>query len=247
LAGIKSLNFDLMYGLPNQTIGDLAETLSTVTRLAPDRIAFFGYAHVPDLIPRQRRISSDDLPTAEGRFSQAAFGRGFLISAGWEAVGFDHFALPDDELAAAARAGELRRNFQGFTEDRARILLGLGASAISEFPDRILQKEKNAGRYRTAVAAGHLPIRRGIYRSEDDKRRAEIIRTLLCGGEADLSHLNDRQRITDSLLIFEERALVEREGWAVRIQPDAWAYSRVIASTIDIYRQPDARQFSSAI
>ena len=134
-AGVNSLNFDLMYGLPGQTMADLEATLDHTVRLGAERVALFGYAHVPHLIPRQKRIDAHDLPDQAQRFAMAAHGHELLLAAGYEPIGFDHFALPRDPLAVATREGRLHRNFQGFTDDGAPVLLGLGASAISMFPD----------------------------------------------------------------------------------------------------------------
>jgi len=121
----------------------------------------FGYAHVPHMIPRQRRIDGSDLPDQRGRFRMAAMGARQLIDAGYQAVGFDHFALPGDGLARAALSGTLRRNFQGFTDDPSSVLLGFGASAISELPGLMVQNEKNPGRYRMLIGADCLAGRRG--------------------------------------------------------------------------------------
>src|SRR5690606_27478718 len=127
---------------------DLADTLDRAAKLGANRIALFGYAHVPDLIPRQRQIDASNLPDQDERFAMAKLGFRQLSEAGYLPVGFDHFALPGDPLAQAALAGRLHRNFQGFTDDAAPVLIGLGASAISSFPDLVVQNEKNAGRYR---------------------------------------------------------------------------------------------------
>ncbi len=133
-AGVGSINFDLMYGLPGQTDHDLEDTLAGCLQLAPERFAVFGYAHVPQMLPRQRRIDAGALPDGAQRFAHAALANARLTSAGYDQIGFDHFARPSDAIAIAAKAGTLRRNFQGFTEDPADVLLGIGASAISSFP-----------------------------------------------------------------------------------------------------------------
>lgn len=132
-AGVTAINFDLMYGLPHQTLDDIASTIAQVLALAPDRIAMFGYAHMPRMLPRQRLIDDTALPGPEARFWQSALAHDLLVEADYAAIGFDHFALPEDSLAIAAREGRLRRNFQGFTDDPARTLIGLGPSAISQF------------------------------------------------------------------------------------------------------------------
>src|SRR5690606_41727364 len=146
--------FDLMYGLPGQNLMILEETLARTEALGADRVALFGYAHVPHLLPRQRRIDSTVLPNQAKRFAMAAFGHDWLTGMGLVPVGFDHFARSSDPLAEAALGGRLRRNFQGFTDDDAPFLIGLGASAISSFPRLLIQNEKNTGRYRTLLSRG---------------------------------------------------------------------------------------------
>jgi oxygen-independent coproporphyrinogen III oxidase len=245
-AGVTSLNFDLMYGLPGQTARDLGATLAAAVSMEPDRVALFGYAHVPHLIPRQRRIDSADLPDAETRFRQAEQGYLFLTEAGYRKVGFDHFALPHDPLAIAARLGTLRRNFQGFTDDRSDYLIGLGASAISSFPDRLLQNEKNAGRYRMLTSGGRLAATRGILRTPADMARARIIEALLCRGSADFTGVCVGDALT-RLQPFREAGLVACSAGRLFLQPGALPYARAIAACFDPYRQSDPRRFSSAV
>lgn len=245
-AGVASLNFDLMYGLPGLSIGDLERTLEATIALGPDRIALFGYAHVPHLVPRQRQICADHLPGALDRFNQAAFGHAFLTGAGYQSVGFDHFALPADPLAEAARAGRLKRNFQGFTDDASEILIGIGASAISVFPDRLVQNEKNAGRYRMRASSGLLSGVLGALRTNEDRLRGAVITGILCHGEADIAPF-DRADLSRRLAPFAARSLLSIEGTMLRLAPQALPYRRVIAAVFDGYRQPDDGRFSNAI
>jgi oxygen-independent coproporphyrinogen-3 oxidase len=245
-AGVNSLNFDLMYGLPRQGLDELEATLRAAIEMRPERIALFGYAHVPHLIPRQRRIDDTALPDARLRFDQAEVGRAILTSAGYQPIGFDHFAVPGDPLAVAALDGTLKRNFQGFTDDPADILIGLGASAISEFPGLLAQNDKNAGRYRIKTSAGLLSVDRGVARTVDDVRRGRAIEQLLCNGVADLSGLLDVWLI-DALQPFLDHRLATLEGAHLELSDNAWPYARATASLIDTYRQPSARCFSSAI
>jgi oxygen-independent coproporphyrinogen-3 oxidase len=244
-AGIRSINFDLMYGLPGQSRELLEATLASTLEMRPDRIALFGYAHVPHLIPRQKRIDASALPGPVERFDQAAIGFERLTAAGYEPVGFDHFALPPDALAGAARAGKLRRNFQGFTDDPAEILIGLGASAISQFPQLLVQNEKNAGRYRMLVSAGKLTGSRGISRGAEDRMRGRIVEHLLCRGAADAGALLTPGQLA-RLVPFEQRGLVSRAGTRIAIEPGGRPYARVIASLFDAFRD-NGRTFSSAI
>lgn len=245
-AGVRSLNFDLMYGLPRQGLTELETTLRAAVEMRPDRIALFGYAHVPHLIPRQRRIDSVALPDSESRFRQAELGHALLTAAGYRQVGFDHFALPHDALAVASGEGRLKRNFQGFTDDPAEVLLGLGASAISSFPHLIVQNDKNAGRYRIKTSAGILPAERGIVRHDGDRRRSRVIERLLCDGRANAAGLVDSKLIA-GLQPFIERGLARLDGTQLQLNADGWPYARVIASLFDAHRQPAARRFSNAI
>ena len=243
---VESINFDLMYGLPGQTDIDIETTITTCLELAPERLAVFGYAHVPEVLPRQRRIDATALPDGATRFAQAEFANDLLIMSGYQQVGFDHFALPHDSLAIAARAGALRRNFQGFTEDPADVLLGIGASAISAFPDRLLQNEKNSGRWGMSVDAGRFSVNRGVRRSDDDQRRAVAIESLLCRGEADLAAL-DADRLARRLGAFEARGLLSWKGSTLCTSNETTPYIRTVAAALDPYRQQLSRVFSNAI
>jgi oxygen-independent coproporphyrinogen-3 oxidase len=246
-AGVTSLNFDLMYGLPGQTAGHLAETLGETDALGADRIALFGYAHVPHLVPRQRRIDASTLPAQAQRFAFAEQGHSQLLTAGYVPVGFDHFARSGDPLARAAQDGTLRRNFQGFTDDAAPTLIGLGASAIGSAAGLHWQNEKNAGRYRMLLSQDLLPAANGIKFGEADQWRARVIEALLCQGEArvDPDLLGEAR---PALMPFIERGLVRIEGDVLRIAlPQGLAYSRAIAARFDPYRQDSLRRFSSAV
>ncbi|MFB0610794.1 oxygen-independent coproporphyrinogen III oxidase [Aurantiacibacter poecillastricola] len=245
-AGITSMNFDLMYGLPGQTMEELDESLDYARRFGADRIALFGYAHVPGMFPRQRQIDDSQLPGSEQRFAMAARGHERLVEAGYQAIGFDHFALPSDPLAVAAREGRLRRNFQGFTEDQAPRLIGLGASAISAFPGLLAQNEKNSGRYRMLLSQDELTATRGKRRTIEDRRCGAIIEELLCRGRARVDAATlDAAR--DRLAPYIESGLCAIDNGAVTIGEHAVPYARSIAAAFDPYRQVSARKFSSAI
>jgi len=244
---VTSLNFDLMYGLPGQNDADLTETLDRAIGLAPDRLAVFGYAHVPHLIPRQRRIDARDLPDTRLRFDQAALAYEMLTKSNYLPVGFDHFALPGDALAVATADGTLRRNFQGFTEDQADVLIGLGATAISSFPDRLVQNDKNVGQYRMLVGGGMLPARRGLYRSTEDRRRGHVIEQLLTNGHADAVLLKGMDDAIDRLTPYLARGLARLDGEGLTLADDALPYARSIACAFDQYRGQAATRFSSAV
>jgi oxygen-independent coproporphyrinogen III oxidase len=191
-AGVTALNLDLMYGLPLQTGDDLRATLDQVLTLAPSRIALFGYAHVPWMKPHQKLIHEADLPGPQQRFAQSQAAAARLTEAGYEAIGLDHFARPDDSLAIAARAGCLHRNFQGYTPDDAPTLIGLGASSIGRTPRGYVQNHSVERDWRAAVGVGRLPVARGLSLSVDDRRRAEVIERLMCDFSVDLAKIEGR-------------------------------------------------------
>jgi oxygen-independent coproporphyrinogen III oxidase len=244
--GISSLNFDLMYGLPGQSLAMLEATLRRTVELGADRIALFGYAHVPHMLPRQRRIDASALPGQAERFAMAEFGHGLLTAAGYVPIGFDHFARPEDPMARALHGGTLRRNFQGFTDDPARTLIGMGASAIGCFPDLLVQNEKNAGRYRMLLSQDVLPATHGIRRSTDDQRRGAVIEALLCFGRAKLDP-DLATEVAARITPFVQRGLARLEGSTLSIAPEGLPYARTIAALFDPYRQDSLRRFSSAV
>lgn len=235
LRDIDAINFDLMYGLPGQSLGDLDTTLDETIRLAPSRIALFGYAHLPDMIPRQRRIDASGLPDQRLRFEQAELGYRRLADAGYIPVGFDHFARPDDPLADAAKAGRVSRNFQGFTDDDAPVLLGFGASAISRFPDLIVQNEKRAGPYRDMVGEGRLSAVRGVLIDGAQQMRGKSIRDLLCRGRTRVG-TEGRVHVQSVLAEYERRGVIEWDADDLVIRDDGLPYARHIAAQFDRVR-----------
>jgi oxygen-independent coproporphyrinogen-3 oxidase len=244
--GVTSLNFDLMYGLPHQSEADLEDSLEYTRKLGADRIAVFGYAHVPHMVPRQTMIPEDALPGAEARFAMAALAHEFLTANGYDAIGFDHFALPQDPMARAVRSGRLRRNFQGFTDDPAEVLIGLGASAIHGFPGLIAQNEKHTGRYRQLSDEGRLSASHGIERAPDDRLRGDVIEALLCRGEAVLPACLLAEAGA-GLAPFIARGLARLTGDRLTILPGGLPYARVMAALFDAYRQTAQHRFSAAI
>lgn len=246
-AGVVSLNFDLMYGLPGQSLHDLEDSLQRTRVLGADRVALFGYAHVPHIAPRQRAIDATSLPDQRERFRMAELGFSYFVTHGYTPVGFDHFAVAGrDPLATAAMAGRLHRNFQGFTDDAAPTLIGLGASAISAFPHLLSQNEKNSGRYRMIASQGQMAANRGIVRSAEDQRRGAIIERLLCDGRA---HIGPSLAATLACALqpFIVRALASLDGEWLTITADGLPYARTIAALFDPYRQQSPSRFSSAV
>ncbi|MEL7317277.1 MAG: radical SAM protein [Pseudomonadota bacterium] len=245
-AGVTSLNFDLMYGLPFQTMADLEDSLEVTCRMGADRIALFGYAHVPHFVPRQKVIDASALPDRDTRFAMASMGFEELTDNGYKAIGFDHFALPRDPMAEATRTGALRRNFQGFTDDPSNVHISIGASAISGFPGLIAQNEKNAGRYRMLTNQGKLTADHGIVRSKEDQMRGRMIEDLLCHSRAKLTPCT-LARIRDRLQPFVARGLAVQRGLDLAVTEKGLPYARVIASFLDRYREETTKAFSAAI
>lgn len=231
--GMNAINFDMMYGLPNQSHADLEDSLVEAIRLRPTRIALFGYAHLPAMIPRQKRIDDSALPDAEMRFRQSELGFDRLTAAGYVPIGFDHFALPEDPLATAAMHGGVHRNFQGFTDDDSEILLGFGASAITMLPGLLVQNEKNVGVYRDKARSGKLATARGYMLDATDIEQAHRIERLLCDGSAIMP---SDARTRAMLQPFEARSLTRWNGQMLTIEEKGRPYARCIAATLDRFR-----------
>jgi oxygen-independent coproporphyrinogen-3 oxidase len=254
-AGVASVNLDLMYGLPGQDATDLIDTLGMALDLAPDRIAMFGYAHMPRLLPRQRMIDDAALPDAAARFAQSTLAYDVLTTAGYATIGFDHFAKAADSLAVAAAQGRLRRNFQGFTDEPGEAIIGLGASAISQYDGLLVQNEKHVGRYRLRAANGGLAGARGVARSADDRLRGAIIERLLCDGTVELSDLARSHggclgQLYGAIPALRDLALhevVRIAGWRVTVPNKSRSYARLAAAAFDVYRNAGAQGFSRAV
>lgn len=254
-AGIKAVNLDLMYGLPGQTLDDIATSIAKTRLLAPDRIAMFGYAHMPGLLPRQRMIDGARLPDARLRFAQSLLAREMLEEQGFATIGFDHYARPNDRLAQAAASGQLRRNFQGFTDDTSDALIGLGASAISQIGNTIVQNEKHIGRYDEAVSTGCLAGRKGLVLQPADNARGWIIERLLCDGAVDLDAAQRKfgmhgllDRTThDRLSPLVLRGVVAVSGARIELSPEGLPYARLVANAFDQHSGLNTPRFSQAV
>jgi oxygen-independent coproporphyrinogen-3 oxidase len=231
--GVSGINFDLMYGLPLQTPADLADTIAQALTLQPDRVAVFGYAHMPAMMPRQRMIADAELPDAEARFAMSALAHTLFTEAGYVAIGFDHFARPHDPMAIAAANGTLKRNFQGYTTDPGEAMIGLGTTAISQFDDLIIQNDKHVASWRETVLAGGLAGDRGVVRTADDRARGRVIERLLCDGAVDVGEEYAPSRA--ALASYAEDGLIALEGGAVRLLPDGRPYARLIAAAFDAH------------
>jgi oxygen-independent coproporphyrinogen-3 oxidase len=193
--GMRSVNVDLIYGLPRQTPAGFATTLQTVIGARPDRIAVYGYAHLPQLFKAQRQIDATELPSAEAKLDLLALAIETLTGAGYVYIGMDHFALPDDELALAQANGTLHRNFMGYTTHANTDLVGLGVSAISHVGSSFSQNPRDLAGWSAAIEADRLPVCRGVRLSADDELRADLIQHLMCHGEVPVAALEDRHDI----------------------------------------------------
>ena len=191
LYGVENVNIDILYGLPFQTRERLLSTLDKVIALAPQRIALFGYAHVPWMSKRQALIPGEQLPGPEERLALFGLAERELVRAGFVPVGIDHFARPGDGLAVALREHRLARNFQGYTDDRAPVLIGLGASSISRYPEGYVQNRSGTAAYRDAIAGGALAGFRGYRLTEADRQVGEMIEHLMCYGRVDIARLTE--------------------------------------------------------
>ena len=180
-ADFNSVNVDLICGLPLQTPERFRQTLALVLQLRPDRISLFSFAYLPEQLPLQRKIAASDLPNQRDRLMMLEDAQQLLCSSGYEAVGMDHYALADDSLAEAARAGLLHRNFQGYTTGGELELLGVGPTAISQFPHLFTQNERDLKAYTRALAEGRLPVERGlVVKDAETLDRRELIRQVMC-------------------------------------------------------------------
>lgn len=235
--GIDSLNADILYGLPHQTSGRLKRSVEKLLSLEPDRVALYGYAHVPWMSARQQLIPTAALPGPSARLRLSHRAADLFVAAGYDAIGIDHFARPDDGLARAARAGVLRRNFQGYTDDQSEVLLGLGASSIARFPQGYAQNAPKTADYSAEVLAGHLPVRRGHAFAGEDLLRGWMIERLMCDFAVDAAHAPDPVRAAQLIQDAAERftGMVELSGSQLRIGDEGRPFTRIIAQAFDGY------------
>ena len=242
-AGIAGINLDLVYGLPHQDADSCRDTVATALRLEPDRLAVFGYAHVPQFKRHQRKIAEATLADGRGRHEQAQAIAGALAEAGYVQIGLDHFARPDDALAAAQAEGGLRRNFQGYTTDQSPILLGFGASAIGRLPQGYVQNAVLIGDYQQRIRSGGFATVKGGTFSTEDRLRAAVIERIMCDFEVDLDDVCGRfgarvESLTAEVPMLGQLmadGLVERRGERFAMPVAARPLVRVFAAAFDQY------------
>ncbi len=241
-----SVSVDLIYGLPRQTEETFARTLAAVGELRPDRVAVYGYAHLPQLFKAQRQIDAKLLPDGPARLRLLGLAIDHLVALGYEYLGLDHFALPTDELVRAQREGTLVRNFQGYSTHGGTDLLALGVSAISQVGDTYVQNVKGLEAYYAALAAGELPIERGVRLNRDDLIRRHVIQRLMCDAVLSFTEVEARfgldfaDHFAGELVALEpmvEDGLVVREPQGLRITPVGRPLMRNVAMVFDAYLQ----------
>jgi oxygen-independent coproporphyrinogen-3 oxidase len=253
--GISAINFDLMYGLPRQSIEDVVRTARLAAELDPSRLAVFGYAHVPWFKSHQKLIDVAALAGAGERLAQAVAARETLESAGYEAIGLDHFARPDDPMALAARDGSLRRNFQGYTVDAADALLPLGVSSIGRLPQGYVANAVDLAGWRRAIEADQFATARGRAFTREDIARGEVIERLMCDFAVDYGAIAKAYAFGDDmfddavphLLTLVEEGIVTLDGRRVKMTPEGRPFARLVAAAFDAYLRSNAARHSVAV
>jgi oxygen-independent coproporphyrinogen-3 oxidase len=256
--GFRSVSFDLIYGLPHQTVQSFDETLSSVLEMRPDRLAIYNYAHLPQRFKGQRMIKDAQLPPPQAKLEIFHHTIDRLGATGYEYVGMDHFALPDDDLVVARKNGTLQRNFQGYSTHGDCDLIGLGVSAIGSIGFAYSQNSPSTIEYETMLGAGRLPIKRGIQVDRDDQLRAAVIQSLMCYDELDFESFSNANDVDfceyfanelRRLMPLERDGLIELDRSSIRITAKGRLLLRSIAMVFDRYlaAESDSSRFSKAI
>ena len=244
-----------MYGLPLQTVESVIETTKQTLELKPDRVAVFGYAHVPWMKRHQALMPEDALPDAPERFAQRQATEDVLTAAGYRTIGLDHFARPDDSLAKCAAAGAMQRNFQGYTSDSAKVLLGFGASSIGSLPQGYVQNAPKVVDYTAALRRNQLPVEKGIAFSADDRLRGDVIQELMCRSQVNLAEVAARHGADVQVLLaskpkldpMEKDGLISWLGSTVEVTPRGRPFVRSVAAAFDAYNHTGGARHSKAI
>ncbi len=256
--GFKSISFDLIYGLPQQTVASFGQTLDVVVGMRPDRLAVYNYAHLPQRFKGQRMIPDADIPAPDVKLEILHRTIDRLCGAGWEYIGMDHFALPGDELVTARKQGTLQRNFQGYSTHRECDLVALGVSAIGGIGNMFSQNAVTTMEYEALIESGRLPIRKGLVVDQDDQVRADAIQALMCYDELSFTAFDKQHNIVfadyfsqelDRLKPLAADGLIELDGTGIRITDKGRLLLRSIAMVFDrhISQQQNDNRFSKAI
>ncbi len=249
-AGFRSVNVDLIYGLPRQTHAGFGRTLDIILQVRPERVAIYGYAHMPAHFKAQRQIVEAEMPDAAGRVSLLSLAIEKLTAAGYRHIGLDHFALPEDELSRALENRSLHRNFMGYTTHADCDLVGLGVSAISHVGDSFSQNHRNLVDWEVAVDQGHQPLWRGITSSEDDCIRADVIQQIMCRGEVDIERVEHRYDLVFAeyfaeslcaLVELEADGLITSQASRIEVTSRGRLLLRMIAMCFDRYLPPQSQ------
>ncbi|MBR0825166.1 oxygen-independent coproporphyrinogen III oxidase [Bradyrhizobium manausense] len=254
-AGIEGVNFDLIYGLPFQTVASCIDTVKRCLELRPDRFSVFGYAHVPSFKKHQRKIDEAHLPDTLARHDQSCAIANALKEAGYVQIGLDHFALPDDPMAAAFREHRLQRNFQGYTTDASEVLIGFGASAIGHLPQGYVQNDVRTDVYSQTIGAGSLATVKGYALTDDDRLRADIIERIMCDFGVDLGAVCARHgTASDAMLKSAPRlknlisdGVVELSGDQLAVARDSRFLLRSVAAAFDAHLDTAKQLHSRAV
>lgn len=254
-AGVRGINFDLIYGLPHQTVASCFDTVRKCLWLRPDRLSVFGYAHVPTFKKHQRKIDEAALPDGANRHLQANMIAYSLTAAGYRQIGLDHFAFPRDSLATAQAAGSLHRNFQGYTTDTSDVLIGFGASAIGRLNQGYVQNDAATQSYCTQIGRGDLATEKGYALTADDRLRADIIERIMCDFRVDLQQVCTRHGTTPAATLQSATRLhrltadgvVSLDGAVLLVRDDARHLVRSVASAFDAYIGTSGPVYSRAV
>ncbi len=242
--GFGGTNVDLIYGLPHQSLDSFADTVDTVIEMGVDRLAIYSFAFVPWIRGHQTRIVEEDLPDRDLKLELFAMARQRLLEAGYEPIGMDHFAKPDDELFRARREHRLRRNFQGYSVIPASDVIGLGISAIGDVQGAYVQNEKKLTTYTEAITAGRLPVHHGVSRTPDDEVRRDVIHELMCNFRVDFAAIESKHDIEFSdyfaddlaeLSAYEADGMVGIADHAIEATPVGELFVRNLAMCFDRY------------
>ena len=254
-AGVRGINFDLIYGLPHQTVESCVDTVRRSIELRPERLSVFGYAHVPSFKKHQRKIDEAELPDGAARYAQAEAIAEALVAAGYRRIGLDHYALPEDSMVQAQVDGVLHRNFQGYTTDPSDVLIGFGASAIGRLTQGYAQNEVVTGHYAERVQRGELATAKGYALTADDRLRADLIERVMCDFRVDVQEVCSRhgtapETILQSiprLRMLEQDGVIRLDGTVLSVNEDTRFLVRSVASAFDAYLGASGRTHSRAV
>ena len=254
-AGVRGVNFDLIYGLPHQTVASCVETVRQSIELRPERFSVFGYAHIPTFKKHQRKIDEAALPDGAARFEQAEAIAEALVRAGYCRIGLDHYALPEDSMVQAQVDGVLHRNFQGYTTDPSDVLIGFGASAIGRLTQGYAQNEVVLGRYAERISRGELATVKGYALTTDDRLRADLIERVMCDFQVDVAQVCGRHGVAPETILqsiprlrmLEGDGIIRLDGSVLSVNDDTRFLVRSVASAFDAYLGQSGRTHSRAV